>query len=88
MRRGERQQVAGVVVNAHPNVPRDEFDFLKAILTNCVRHGPASQNRDNRADLRAHLLGRISHVAVVNPARGRKLRLLFDRIEWAAMPTC
>ncbi len=88
MRRGERQQVAGVVVNAHPNVPRDEFDVLKAILTNCVRHGPASQNRDNRADLRAHLLGRISHVAVVNPARGRKLRLLFDRIEWAAMPTC
>jgi hypothetical protein len=74
--------VAGVVVNEKPNIPRAEFDRLKAVLTNCVRHGPATQNRDNHADFRAHLLGRISHVAMLNPNRGAKLRAIFDRIAW------
>jgi hypothetical protein len=77
---GRRQTVTGVVVNAHPNCARAEFDTLKAILTNCVRHGPASQNRDGRPNFRAHLLGRISNVAQLNPARGAKLRAIFDRI--------
>jgi hypothetical protein len=82
MRRAVRQQLAGVVVNAHPNVKREDFDRLKAILCNCARHGPASQNRDGRADFRGHLLGRIAYVGLLNPARGAKLRRLFDRIAW------
>jgi hypothetical protein len=82
MRRGVRQRVAGVVVNAHPNVARDGFDALKATLHNCTRHGPASQNRDAHPDFRAHLAGRVAHVAMLNPARGRKLQALFDRIDW------
>ncbi|MDR8729678.1 reverse transcriptase family protein [Burkholderia pseudomultivorans] len=82
MRRGARQQLAGVVVNRHPNLARDEFDLLKAILTNCVRHGPASQNRDAHADFRAHLAGRVAHAAALNAARGAKLRALFERIAW------
>ncbi len=82
MRRAVRQQLAGVVVNAHPNVSRDEYDRLKAILTNCVRHGPASQNRADQADFRGHLLGRIAYVAMLNPARGAKLRGLFERTRW------
>jgi hypothetical protein len=79
---GRRQVVAGVVVNDKPNVPRAEFDTLKAILTNCARSGTASQNRENHPDFRAHLLGRISHVAMLNPYRGAKLRAIFDRIAW------
>ena len=55
MRRGVRQHLAGVVVNQHPDVARSEFDTLKAILTNCVRHGVASQNREGHADFHAHL---------------------------------
>ncbi len=82
--RGGRQVVAGVVVNVRPNVTRASFDRLKAILTNCVRHGPGAQNRDAHADFRAHLAGRVAHVAMVNPVRGRKLWLLFDRIAWEA----
>jgi RNA-directed DNA polymerase len=81
--RGGRQTVTGVVVNARPNVRRDEFDRLKAILTNCVRHGPASQNREKHPDFRAHLVGRISHVALLNPARGARLRAIFSRIDWS-----
>jgi hypothetical protein len=82
MRRGVRQQLAGVVVNEHPNIRRAEYDRLKAILTNCVRHGPASQDREARSDFRAYLLGKIGFVAMLNPARGAKLRQLFDAIDW------
>jgi hypothetical protein len=82
MRRGARQHLAGVVVNWHANVGRTEFDALKAVLSNCVRHGLRSQNRDGHRDFRAHLAGRVAHVAMVNAARGAKLRALLERIEW------
>jgi RNA-directed DNA polymerase len=82
MRQGVRQQLAGVVVNAHPNLRRAEYDRLKAILTNCVRHGPTSQNRDGHADFSGHLTGCIAYVSMLNPARGGRLRTLFDRIRW------
>jgi hypothetical protein len=86
MRRAVRQQLAGVVVNERPNVRRDEYDRLKAILTNCVRHGPAAQNRNNHADFRGHLAGRIAYVAMLNPGRAQRLRELFKRIPWDQSP--
>ncbi len=82
MRQGERQGVAGLVVNRHVNLGRDEFDRLKAILFNCVRQGASGQNREDKPDFRAHLQGRVAFVASVNPARGSKLRALFDQIQW------
>jgi hypothetical protein len=82
MRQGVRQQVAGIVLNSRPNVPREEFDRLKAILTNCARHGPAAQNRDGRADFRAYLAGRIAYIAMIHPERGWRLRHLFEKIRW------
>lgn len=82
MREGTRQQVTGVVVNAHPNIARDEYDRLKATLTNCVRHGPASQNHDNHPNFRAYLAGRISYVKMVNANRAARLRRLSDAIVW------
>src|SRR5262249_34379263 len=66
MRQGVRQQLCGIVLNAHPNIQRQEFDQLKAILHNCIRYGPTSQNRAGRADLQAHLAGRIAYVAMLN----------------------
>ncbi len=82
MRQGVRQTLAGAVLNDRPNVPRDDFDTLKATLHNCVRHGPEGQNRSGHPDFRAHLLGRIAHVATLNPGRAAKLRALFDRVAW------
>jgi RNA-directed DNA polymerase len=82
MRQGVCQQLVGVVVNAHPNIRRTEYDRLKAILYNCVRHGPASQNRDGHEDFRAYLLGRLAHVTMLNRPRGQRLRTLFERICW------
>ena len=66
-----RQQVAGIVLNVRPNVRRIEFDRLKAILTNCVRHGPDEQNRDGHADFRAYLAGQIAFLGMINPCGGR-----------------
>jgi RNA-directed DNA polymerase len=82
MRAGTRQQVTGIVVNRHPNVSRQEFDTLKATLSNCVRHGPASQNRDGRPDYQAYLRGKVAYVAMVNPARGQRLKRLMDKVRW------
>jgi RNA-directed DNA polymerase len=82
MRSGVRQQLAGQVVNVHLNVARTDFDRLKAILTNCIRLGPDSQNRGNHPSFRAHLLGRINFVTMVNAARGARLRGIFDQIRW------
>jgi hypothetical protein len=83
MRQGVRQQLAGVVVNARLNVGRDDYDLLKAILCNCVRHGPTTQNRAGHADFRRHLQGRIAHVKMLNPHRAAKLQFLFDRVDWS-----
>lgn len=82
MRQGARQQVTGVIVNAHPNIARDDYDRLKATLTNCVRHGPDSQNRSNHPDFRAHLAGKISFLKMVNAGRAAKLQRLADAIVW------
>jgi RNA-directed DNA polymerase len=82
MRQGVRQKLAGAVLNVRPNIARDDFDALKATLHNCSEHDPTGQNRDGINDFRAHLLGRISHVATLNPARAEKLKRMFDRIGW------
>jgi RNA-directed DNA polymerase len=82
MRRSVRQHLAGVVVNRHANVDRQDFDRLKAILTNCVRHGPDSQNRDGHPSFRAHLEGRISFVEMINAQKGARLREIFEKIQW------
>ncbi len=82
IRRNQRQVVAGVVVNDTPTVARKDFDQLKAIVNNCIKHGPRSQNREQHADFAGHLLGRIAHVRHLNPTKGEKLLALYRKIDW------
>ncbi len=82
MRESVSQRVAGIVVNERLNVRRQDYDRLKAILTNCVRHGTSGQNREQHDDFRAHLRGRISFVETVHAERGTRLRAIFDKIAW------
>ncbi|MBC7686442.1 MAG: RNA-directed DNA polymerase [Bdellovibrionales bacterium] len=82
MRAGVRQQVTGVVINQHPNLRRDEFDRLKAVLTNCARHGPVAQNREGRENYWHYLAGKVAWVKMLNPARGAKLEKVFAGIDW------
>lgn len=82
MRQSMRQHLAGLVINQRLNVRRSDFDLLKALLTNCVRHGPRSQNREAHLHFREHLAGRISFTESINAEKGRRLRGIFDQIAW------
>ncbi|MCG8426311.1 MAG: reverse transcriptase family protein [Chromatiales bacterium] len=78
----QRQCLAGVIVNELPNCRRKDWDQLKAILHNCIKYGPESQNRDGVDDFKAHLYGRLTYFSWLNPSRGKKLLNLWDRIVW------
>lgn len=82
MRRGMRQSLAGIVVNDGLGIRRRDLEILEATLTNCVRLGPESQNRDGLPDFRAHLEGRIGYVEMIDRAKGRRLRTIFERIDF------
>ena len=86
MTRAQRQSFCGITVNMRPNLQRREYDRLKAILFNCVRQGPASQNREQRSGVPQSLPGRVSYASVLNPQRGHQRHALLDQICWAAEP--
>jgi hypothetical protein len=80
---GRRQAVCNVVVNRAPNLARDQFDRLKAVLHQCVVHGPSTQNREGIAHWREHLQGRVAWAAQLNAAKAVRLRRLLDAIDWS-----
>ncbi|MCF6228504.1 MAG: reverse transcriptase family protein [Planctomycetes bacterium] len=82
MRRGSQQRVTGVVVNEKTNLPRREFDKIKAIIHNCIKHGPATQNHAQHENFKEHLRGRVAHAQHIGPERGQKLKAMFDSIVW------
>jgi retron-type reverse transcriptase len=82
MRQGVRQYLAGLVANNRLNIRRTDFDRLKATLTNCVRQGPETQNREAHPHFRLHLQGKIAFVESMNAAKAVRLRELFERIRW------
>jgi RNA-directed DNA polymerase len=82
MRQGVRQHLVGLVTNQHMNIMRPDFDRLKATLTNCVRLGPESQNRDAHPHFRLCLEGRVGFVEMINPNRGKRLRAILNQIKW------
>jgi RNA-directed DNA polymerase len=84
-----RQTVTGVVVNAHPNVARNEYDRLRATLHRAALHGPGAVRLrdvgvDGDVDVQAHLRGRVAWVTSLNPPRGEKLQRMFDAVDWSA----
>ena len=81
-RAGQRQLLAGVVVNERPNVDRRQYEVLKAIVHNAARQGHEAQNRDGHPAFRDHLRGRIAWVNQLNPARGERLLATFAEIDW------
>jgi hypothetical protein len=79
--RGDRQLLAGLVVNEHPAVPREAYDQLRALLHNAARTGLAAQNRDGEPAFAARIAGRIAWIGYRHPARAAKLKELWDRAE-------
>ena len=82
MHRAGRQRVCGMVVNVAPNVAREEFDRLRAVLHDAAVNGPAHANRAGLPNFRAHLTGRVAWAASLNPARGVRLRAQLAAVDW------
>ena len=72
-RQGDRQLLAGLVVNSRPAVPREDYDGLRAVLHNAARDGLAVANRDGHPEFAAHLAGRVAWMAHRHPTRAAKL---------------
>lgn len=68
------------LINEKPDLARPAYYELKAILTNSLRQGPQSQNRQAHPAFAQHLQGRILHLATVHPIRATKLQRIFDQI--------
>ena len=84
MRHGQTQRMVGLVTNQRPNVPRVERERIEAILTNCLRLGLESQNRERDPEFLNALRGRVAWVEHVNPAHATKLRRLLTACEAVA----
>ena len=82
MPRGGRQTLGGLVVNDRPHVARADVDRLRAILHNCRRLGPSTQNHDGHPAFEDHLRGRIAWVAQHHPERGARLLAEHAAIDW------
>lgn len=80
--RSKSQEIAGIIVNRKPSLGRDHYKELRAIIHNCLKNGPASQNRNGVASLKDHLRGRVSHLQQINKRLGDQLLLQFERIAW------
>ena len=65
------------------SVSRTKARAFGAVPKMEVGQGKAdSQNRDAHPFFRLHLAGREGFVEMVNPAKGERLRKIFDRIDW------
>ncbi len=71
---GSSQQVTGIQVNQHLNLPRKDFDRLKAVI-----HASGKDGRLLDPAYRASLEGKITWAASLNPHRGAKLQSLLAR---------
>jgi RNA-directed DNA polymerase len=74
MRRSNRQEVTGVVVNDHTTISRKEIRQLRALLHNAKKTGLEAQNRENRPNFAHYIRGRVAFVNMVDPRRGAILK--------------
>jgi hypothetical protein len=84
MGRSQAQHFLGLVTNERPNVPRAERERIEAVLTNVLRYGLESQNREREPHFLESLRGRVAWVEQVNPAQAQKLRRLLAACEEGA----
>jgi hypothetical protein len=73
MGQGQRQRVAGIVVNRKPNVDRAAYEVLRATLHNVARNGLDAENRSANPRFAEHLAGKVSWAVSLNANRKRAL---------------
>lgn len=82
MTASDRQNVLGLTVNERLNNGRREFEDLKALLNNCRRCDPESQNHNGLPAFREHVRGKIEPFRQSNAHRYRKLMQMYHAIDW------
>jgi RNA-directed DNA polymerase len=80
--RWKRQEIGGIVINKKPSLGRGHYRKLRAIIYNCVKYGPESQNQARHPHFMSHLRGHIAHLKQVNPKLGSRLLEYFNEINW------
>lgn len=81
MRQGQAQKLVGLVTNQRPHVPRALRDRLEATLTNILRHGLDSQNREADPQFLLSLRGQVAWIEHVHAPHAQKLRKLLAACE-------
>jgi len=78
----KRQTVTGIVVNDADKLglPREEVRRLRAIVHNAKKTGLEAQNRDGIPDFRAHLLGKISYLAMIDKPKADAILAELNRL--------
>ncbi len=79
-RQNTQQTVTGIVVNHRPNVPRDVYRRVRAILHQAKTTGLAAQNREDHPNFPLYVRGMMAWVHMANPERGKKLRKAWDEL--------
>lgn len=82
VRRGSRQTVTGLTVNAHLSAPRESVRALRALLHEAKTKGAAAANRNGLANFAAHVRGRVEAVRAVDRAKGEKLLAAYRAVAW------
>lgn len=85
MSQAARQQLAGVVVNKKQSLRKAEVKQLEAILYNCARFGPQSQNRQGHPHFRAWIEGKLAHVRHLAPQHYPRLDQHYQQIRWQSL---
>jgi len=87
MRKANRQEVTGVVVNERQTVSRKDVRELRAILHNAKKTGLDAQNRSQHPFFAEQLRGRIAFICMVDPTRGEPLRKALDELVGGSQET-
>lgn len=72
-----RKQLLGIVFNVHPNIAKDEYLKLRALIHNCLVQGFDTQykkaGKENIEELITWVTGKANYVYQINPDRGARL---------------
>lgn len=83
MRRNSSQRVTGLTVNNKPNIPREYYRKVKAIIHNCIKYGVQSQNlKRGEKIFKQHLYGHAYYILSINQKLGNNLLEQLERVNW------
>jgi RNA-directed DNA polymerase len=80
LRKSQRQEVTGLIVNEKLGVPKDTLRKFRATLFQIEKDGPAGKTWGETLDVIAAIKGFAEFISMVNPEQGRKYKEQVARI--------